>query len=104
MREMTLTGRCKYVWFHVSNEGSAPGKQRWGSRQRNMGKFAGVADYIFLGEKGNLALEIKDGNKSLQPAQKQFKRWCIDCGIPFELATSYEEAIEFVSKHGVVTP
>jgi len=101
---MTLTGKCKHVWFHVSNEGSAPGKQLWGSRQRNMGKFAGVADYIFLGPSHNLALEIKDGKKALQTPQKDFKNWCELCEVRFEKAESYEEAIEIVKRLNIIIP
>lgn len=101
---MTLTGKCKHVWFHVSNEGSAPGKQLWGARQRNMGKFAGVADYIFMGSSTNVALEIKDGKKPLQPSQKDFKNWCELCEVRFEKAESYEEAIEIVKRLNIVLP
>jgi len=103
MREMTLTGRCKYVWFHVSNEGSAAGKQIWGARQRNMGKFAGVADYIFLGNT-NLALEMKDGKKPLQPSQKDFQSWCKSCEVHFKTAHSLEEAVEIVESMKITLP
>lgn len=102
MREMSITGRCRHVWFHVSNEGSSKGKALWGMRQRNMGKFSGVADYVFLGDPC-LALEIKNGNKRLQDSQETFKRWCGDCGVIFRLASSYQEAVDIVKELGIVT-
>lgn len=101
MRKMTLTGRCKHVWFHVSNEGSANNKQLWGIRQRNMGKFAGVADYIFIGTNSSLALEIKNGKNTLQPSQKEFQRWCEDCNVPHKVAYSFEEAVDIVKDLGI---
>lgn len=103
LTDMTLTKRCKCVWFHVSNEGSGAGKAKWGARQRNMGKLAGVSDYVFMGNGINLALEIKDGNKPLQPSQKDFQKWCKDSGVPYEVAKSLDEAIYFVEKHKIVT-
>ena len=102
MREMTLTNRCSHVWFHVSNEGNSSNKQLWGSRQRNMGKFSGVADYIFLGKHSNLALEIKNGNKPLQESQKDFKSWCEINNVPFEKATSFNECVDIVKLHKIV--
>lgn len=102
MKEMTLTGKCKHVWFHVANEGSGGGKQFWGKRQRNMGKFAGVSDYVFLGN-SSLALEIKaDAKKTLEDSQEIFKRWCGDCDVPYVMATSYQEAVDAVIKYKVV--
>jgi len=102
LKEMTLTGKCDHVWFHVSNEGSSPGKQFWGARQRNMGKFSGVADYIFLGDPC-LALEIKDGNKKLQESQKVFQQWCGDCNVSFRVARSFQEAVDVLKECGVIS-
>ena len=101
LREMSITGKCKHIWFHVSNEGSAPGKHLWGSRQRNMGKFAGVSDYVFMGPKC-LALEIKNGNKKLQESQEIFKKWCEDCNVPYHVAGSYEEAVNILKKYEII--
>jgi len=101
LKEMSITGRCKHVWFHVSNEGSAKGKQLWGMRQRNMGKFAGVADYVFMGDPC-LAMEVKNGNKKLQDTQETFKRWCDDCKVPYHVVGSYDEAITLLSTWGII--
>lgn len=99
---MSLNKRCQAVWFHVSNEGSSAAKAKWGARQRNMGKLAGVSDYVFMGNGINLALEIKDGNKPLQPSQKDFQRWCVEKNVPYEVAKSLDEAINCVVKHKIV--
>lgn len=101
LREMSITGKCKHVWFHVSNEGSAPGKHIWGARQRNIGKFAGVADYIFMGDTC-LALEIKAGKKKLEESQEVFKRWCDDTNVPFRVAYSYEDALSVLKECGII--
>jgi hypothetical protein len=101
LKEMSITGKCKHVWFHVSNEGSSKGKQLWGARQRNMGKFAGVADYVFLGNPC-LALEIKAGKKPLQESQKIFKQWCGDCLVTYAVATSYQEAVDILLAYKIV--
>lgn len=101
MKEMSITGKCKHVWFHVSNEGSSKDKEVWGARQRNMGKFAGVADYVFLGEPC-LALEIKNGKKKLQESQEVFKKWCEDMKLIYRVAGSYEEAVNIVKECGIV--
>ncbi len=101
MKEMSITGKCKHVWFHVSNEGSAKGKQLWGMRQRNIGKFAGVADYIFLGDPC-LALEIKNGKKKLQDSQETFKKWCEDCNVNYRVAYSFAEAVDILKECQIV--
>lgn len=101
MREMSITGQCKHVWFHVSNEGSAPGKQLWGARQRNIGKFAGVSDYVFLGDPC-LALEMKNGKKKLQDSQETFKKWCTDCNVTYRVAGSFEEAIAILKENRII--
>lgn len=75
----------------------------WGARQRNMGKLAGVSDYVFMGNGINLALEIKDGDKVIQPSQKYFKKWCSEHQVPYEVAGSYEEAVKVVEKYKIVT-
>lgn len=101
LKEMTLTGKCRHVWFHVSNEGSSKGKQLWGARQRNMGKFAGVADYVFLGNP-SFALEIKNGKKPLQESQEIFKRWCGDCLVTYAVAGSYQEAVNILIENKII--
>jgi hypothetical protein len=100
LKEKTLLGKCKHVWFHVPNEGNSPNKQLNGAKQRNIGKFAGVADYIFLGEP-SAALEIKNGKKKLSPAQETFKKWCLDRGILFDVAGSVDEAISFLERNEI---
>lgn len=101
LKEMTLTGKCKHVWFHVSNEGSTSGKAFWGARQRNMGKFSGVADYVFLGSPC-VALEIKAGKNKLQDAQKTFQQWCKDCRVEYHVACSFAEAEQILKTTGVI--
>jgi hypothetical protein len=92
-----------HVWSHIANEGSAGGKQRWGARQRNMGKFAGVADYLFLG-KTCFALEIKAGKKKLEESQETFKKWCQHCSVPYAVAYTYKEAVDLVIANKIVIP
>jgi len=95
--------RCTCVWFHPQNESNQVGNQRWWNLQRNMGKFAGVSDYVFMGDKINLCLEIKDGPKGKQSeAQSCFEQWCNKKKVPYELARTLDEAIKFVRQYGVI--
>lgn len=105
LTEETLTGKCNCVWFHPQNEGNKPSKHGWRfwNFQRNIGKFAGVSDYIFLGDKFCLCLEIKDGKKNKQEKnQKIFEQWCNQNAVPYLVASSFEEAITIIKEHGIV--
>ena len=102
--EQTYNKHCRAVWFHVQNESNQGSKTyRFWNLQRNMGKLAGVSDYVFMFKNGNLALEIKDGKKGKQTeAQCFFENWCLSEEVPYEIARTLEEAIAFTKKYQIV--
>lgn len=70
---------------------------------RNMGKLAGVPDFIFTSNEITLWLELKDGKKGkLSPEQQFFKEWCSQTGSQWAIACSLQEAITLVEALGIV--
>lgn len=105
LKTKTLQGLCPYVWFHVANEGYALTTFRvrlWGQVKKSIGKFPGVADYIFLGEKKCFALEIKTKKTKQSENQKTFEKWCNLNNVTYACVHSLEEAIEFVYNYKIV--
>lgn len=105
LTEKEIQGKCHAVWMHIQNESNQSTKKnhKFWNFQRNIGKFGGVADYLFLGDQFNLALEIKDGKKNkLSAAQLFFKKWCLREGVPYREAYGLEEAINIVHEYGIV--
>ena len=98
LTQKTLQNAFPFVWFHVANE-IIPNKNFiFGKKLKKIGKMAGVADYIFLGEKGSFAIEFKSKKGILSPSQKIFKSWCEKNHIPFFCAYTLKDAQEFVLK------
>lgn len=100
LKEASLTHKCSYVWFHVPNEGKC--SRVFGALMRAIGRISGAPDYIFASQKGCLFLEVKARSGKLSPSQKLFKQWCVACGVPYEIAYNYDEAIEVLKNHRIV--
>jgi hypothetical protein len=104
LREMTLTDRCHATWTKIAHETSSK-SFAYGNLMRNMGKMAGVSDFIFTMNGKALWLELKDGDKGKQLKDQQFfEVWCKKTASVYEIALSCEEAIKIVEKHGFCTP
>lgn len=106
LRAKTLEGECPFVWFHVANEGyfSASNKIRfWGMIKKAIGKFPGIADYIFLGNGKCFALEIKTKKTRQSENQKKFQDWCVLNKVPYECVNSFEDALIFFKENGIIT-
>lgn len=91
-----------FVWFHVVNEFDP--KRHLYSYNFNlskMGRVSGVADYIFLWDDGNLALEFKVPKGKQSGAQKLFELGCISASIPYRIAHSVEEAFAILEAIGL---
>lgn len=104
LKEMSLTDRCNCTWTKIANETSSR-SFAYGNLMRNMGKNAGVADFIFTMGNANLWLELKDGDKGQQSKDQQFfETWCKKTSTAYRLAISSEEAIKIVESFGLFTP
>ena len=107
LKEVTLKNKCNYVWFHVANEGmTITTKQilRQGCLKRNMGKLAGVADFVFLGKDKSFCLELKVKKRKLTTAQEIFQEWCSIVNVGYEVAYTLDEAIHILKREGIVLP
>lgn len=91
------------VWFHVPNEFSGSKKPIFGMLQKAMGKVAGMSDYVFLWEDGNLCLEFKTEEASSKQSDKQeaVETWCKASGVPYRLARSADEAYAILKDVGL---
>jgi hypothetical protein len=91
-----------FVWFHVVNEFDK--KRNTYAHNFNlakMGRVSGVADYIFLWDDGCLCLEFKVPKGKQSEAQKLFEKKCIDSGIPYRIAHSFEEGYKVLEEVGL---
>lgn len=102
LREMTLTDRCSCVWTKIAHETSGK-SHAFGNLMRNMGKMAGVPDFIFTSKNITLWLELKDGkSKKLSPDQEFFKKWCEGTGSKWAIAYTLHQAITVLEDEGIV--
>lgn len=104
MRRHTAQKRFKGVWCHVPNEGAR--SRIFGAVMRAMGLITGSTDFYFLWNGGGCVIEFKVPERmgfrsgmyvkikqTEQSAyQGYFQQWCEDCGIPYYLCFSPEEA------------
>jgi len=114
LRKMTLSGKCKATWTKIAHETfdkpkiirSKSGKiskiSLSGNLLRNMGKLAGVADFIFTWDNHLLWLELKVAKGKQSEDQLFFQKWCESTGSPYEVAYSFKDAVEILTKYGVV--
>lgn len=101
LKEKTMTGKCDYVWTKIAHETSSK-SYAFGNLMRNMGKNAGVPDFIFTNGENFLWLELKNGkDKKLSADQQFFKCWCEETNSPYCLAYSAQEAIKIVEVLGI---
>lgn len=82
--------------FHIANERKCNFK--YGRLLKDMGVMAGVADYCLLMEGGKVAfIEFKRDKRSKQnDNQKEFQRQCEAMQIPYVVAYTPEQAIQFI--------
>lgn len=96
-----LEGKVNGIWFHVANEGvynKSNYKPIYGTKLKKMGKAKGMADYVFLWDKGCALIEVKYAKNKLTEEQKLVKEWAEHSKIPHFVAYSAEEAVEFLKK------
>lgn len=91
LREQTINGNLKVVWCHIPNE--SPSTVRFGAKLNALGRFAGVADYLFGNGQGMWAIEVKTGKNKLSLYQQVFSEWCSVMDVPFKVMYTMEEGI-----------
>lgn len=114
LKAKTLEGKCKAVWTKIAHETAAKPRTfktksgqmikicAFGNLMRNMGKNAGVPDFIFTWEGEALWLELKDGKDAkLSDDQEFFREWCLETKAKHEIAWSLNEAIYIVERYGI---
>lgn len=99
--EKTLTNKCIANWTKIAHE-MPRGSLLFGKRLRNMGKLAGIPDFIFTWKDNHLWLELKQPNGRLSPDQKFFQEWCQETNSNHEIAYSLDEAIDIINKYGII--
>ncbi len=100
MRQMTLSAKLPYIWFHIANEflPSVRTNYLFDLKQKHMGKISGLPDYCFIGKLGqSFFIEFKSKKGKQSENQKIFEAWCTDNGIDYFLCRSAKEGIELVN-------
>ena len=95
-----------FLFFSVPNEATVKGKTGADFGRainlKKMGVLPGVSDLI-IGYRGKMyCLEVKNLTGKQSVRQKNFERWCADCGIPYVLVRSVDDVHEALKEWGIV--
>lgn len=91
----------KLLAFAIPNGGNRDAKV--GAQLRSTGVKAGVFDYCFLWDGGKVAyIEFKAGKNNMQANQRDFGVMLDDCGIPWAVCYSVDEAITQLEIWGAI--
>lgn len=99
---LKIEGKLKGLFFHIAHETGDGNKSAFGYALKMMGKFNGIADYIFISDEKTIFLEVKSGKNKASEHQKLFQKWCEFEHIPYAIITSVEEGLTFLKKHGFI--
>ena len=105
LRALTLDGKLKGIWTHVPNEigwSNSRVSQMIYAAAKAMGMIVGTSDYVILGADRSLALEAKSKTGQLHNGQKDFRAWCAEQNVPYEVFRTVEEGLEILRKHGFI--
>ena len=102
LREYSATDTLKCVWFHVANEIADRKHFQFGKKIRNLGKFPGVPDYIFLGDGKCGGIEVKTPSNKQTPSQKIFEKWCSKHNVFYHTITSADEGLQKLRDEGIL--
>ncbi len=97
-RELTLTGKANFIWFHVANEIGNGRQYTFGAKLRAMGKMPGCSDFVLIGKNGGLCLEVKSAKGKIGPNQKIFNKWCNSLDVPYAVVRSVQETKEVLKE------
>ena len=102
LKELSVTGKYKGVWFHVANEGKR--SKIVACLLKAMGLHSGVSDYVFVWSGGALFAEIKVKGNSPTTNQKIFKKWCEEVGLEYQVFYDCESLLErLIEKKAIIT-
>ena len=102
------------VWLPSHSEDERRLVGRLMRRMKDDGMLtAGAPDLVVLGEAGGLYLELKRAAErdlfgkrtmrgQLSEAQREFRRRCEGAGVPYAVATSWQEARDALLAHGLI--
>ena len=103
LKQATMQDKLAPVWFHPCNEVSNGNQWAFGSLLKVIGKINGVADYVFLWDKGSGCIEFKAKGKGLNENQKLFKQWCSEKEVPYFEVFTCDEAIVILKDWGILS-
>jgi hypothetical protein len=94
-------GDTHWRWTHIaSGEYRTPSTA---ARLKRMGVVAGWPDLILLAPTGRAHfLELKRRGGRLTEEQDKFAAWCAAHGIPFAIASNFDEALRCLQAWGAV--
>ena len=102
LTSLSIDGSINFVWFSVPNNFSGNYSPIFGSVQKATGLIAGAPDMIFMWDGGSGAIEFKSKKNKQTDAQILFEKWCIKCGVKYEIARSFEDAFNIIKKWGLI--
>jgi hypothetical protein len=85
--------------------GSLPKSALFGmlTKFKKMGMTPGFSDLV-IGWRGKMfCMEVKNENGKQSENQTRFSDWCTDCGIPYRVVRSLDEAQEAMVEWGIIT-
>jgi hypothetical protein len=100
---LTYNAHRDLYWFAIPN--AARRSLRMGARMKAEGLQSGVADLCIMLPDGKVIwLELKTGKGRQSLAQKGFQARCERLGHPYGLVWTFDDAVAFLDKHGVIKP
>lgn len=97
---LKIEGKLKGLYFHIAHETGGSDRRAFGHVLKLMGKFNGVADYVFLRNNCVLMLEAKTKGNKQSEHQHLFAQWCAHEGIPYSVIYSAQEGLDRLREHG----
>ena len=103
LRQASLQGRLRAVWFHVPNEHQGKGRVHMLriAVKIAMGVIPGVSDFAVMWASGAGVIEMKVGT-GLSDHQRNFSNWCGHQGVRFVLCRSVEKVEGTLEEWGVL--
>lgn len=100
LRQLSLTGQLKAVWFHPPNEGKR--SRMVGVISKAMGLLPGTPDLVVMAKHTSLLVEIKTPDGRLNDNQKIFREWCLSTGVPWYRVESVDDLANILRQHDLI--
>jgi hypothetical protein len=85
------------IILHIPNEGKR--SMQYGASLKKQGMIPGAPDFVCVGKKRTIFIELKTEKGRLSDAQKRFQEACNDKEIPFIVCRSIEDVIHTVETY-----